>query len=209
MPEARGWPVICNSRVRGPIACGSVYGALPGHAGGGPGDLEGWSRVCSSRSSLAGERIDHVIGDSGLSLLLTDASASRQALQTHHPRLKVIELEWRLARYRAERQAGVAAARSRAQPGVYDIHLGVDGSAEGGHDPPSCRGRAVCGRPGALGDRLGRPSVLQFTPLSFDASVEQIFATLSVGATLVLADSASLRTRGRSATCWRHIRSTS
>ena len=34
--------------------------------------------------------------------------------------------------------------------------------------------------------------MLQFTPLSFDASVEQIFATLSVGAVLVLADPASL-----------------
>ncbi|GHD57447.1 non-ribosomal peptide synthetase [Jeongeupia chitinilytica] len=45
-------------------------------------------------------------------------------------------------------------------------------------------------------DISGADRVLQFAPLTFDASVEEIFVTLSVGATLVIRDDAMLESMG-------------
>ena len=82
--------------------------------------------------------MDYIVGDSGMGMLLTrtNACSRLQDLQAHHPTLNVIELDRAWQDIAQGRPPALSAPHPRAQPGVYDLHLGVHGPAKRGHDPP-------------------------------------------------------------------------
>ncbi len=146
--------------------------------------------------SLAAERMDYIIGDSRMVMLLTctNACSRLQDLQAHHPTLNVIELD-RVWQDIAQGSLHARPHRIHGHNLAYMIYTsGSTGQPKGvmiSHSAAAEQCQVVRARWGLdTGTR-----VLQFTPLSFDASVEQVFATLSVGAVLVLADPASLAPR--------------
>ncbi len=143
--------------------------------------------------SFAAERIDYIIGDSGMAILLTCTSAcSRlQDLQAHHPTLSLIGLDRVWQSIERPNPHG-RQHRVHGHNLAYMIYTsGSTGQPKG----VMISHHAAAGQCKVVQSRWGLDSgkrVLQFTPLSFDASVEQVFATLSAGAVLVLADPASL-----------------
>ena len=77
--------------------------------------------------------------------------------------------------------------RRRGEPRLRDLHLGVDGTAEGrGHGTPSA------GQPTRLATgSASQPAAartLQFASLSFDVAFQEIFSTWCTGGELVLTD---------------------
>ena len=143
--------------------------------------------------SLAAERMDYIIGDSGMGMLLTctNTCSPLQDLQVRHPTLNVIELE-RVWQDIMQDSPHVRQHRVDGHNLAYMIYTsGSTGQPKGvmiSHNSAAEQCEVVRTR----WELDSGTRVLQFTPLSFDASVEQIFATLSAGAVLVLADPASL-----------------
>ena len=90
--------------------------------------------------------------------------------------------------------AGLVAAGP--EPGVRDLHLGLDRDAEGrGEHAPraSSTGWPGCRTPYRLG---ADDAVLQKTPFSFDVSVWEFFWPLMAGARLVVATPGGHRDAG-------------
>jgi amino acid adenylation domain-containing protein len=146
--------------------------------------------------ALAEGRIEHIVRDSGMSMLLAHASTSPHvaALQHNHPTSHVIDLD----RLWPDIERGGAQALPPRLDGAnlaYMIYTsGSTGQPKGVMIPHGAAARQC----EVVRERWAidvETRVLQFTPLSFDASVEQIFATLSAGATLVLADPTPLAPR--------------
>ena len=143
--------------------------------------------------AVAEERIGHIIDDSGMCLLLTQASVL--------PRLRDLHLNRSSLHLIAVDQAWANIEQARTPALQYRV--GGDNLAymiytSGSTGRP--KGVMITHRAAAKHcERIrehwaidSETRVLQFTPLSFDASVDQIFPTLSAGATLVLADPENL-----------------
>ena len=82
-------------------------------------------------------------------------------------------------------EAPLAPAATANAPAYLISHLGLHRPAEGRGDQPRRTRHFVAGAAHRYGLRR-EDRVLQFAPLHFDASVEEVFLTLCTGATLVI-----------------------
>ena len=138
------------------------------------------------------ERLAFMVEDSGPRALLVDG-AGRQALSSVSVGCERVQVDGPDARA-SEDPGNVSASSIRfdaVAPGVRDLHVGVDGSSEGGDErapgaePPGVGAGALFG--------FGPESrVLQFASLSFDASVWEVAMALGHGGSLHLASRSEL-----------------
>ncbi len=127
------------------------------------------------------ERVRQVLADSRAEVVLLESRWAERLGDWAGRRLAV---ERRMARRGSGRSA--AGAGRAGESGLRDLHLGLDGAAQGGRrgtrgdrqSPAVDAGRLRAG----AGER-----VLQKTAISFDVSVWELFWPLAQGATLVLA----------------------
>jgi amino acid adenylation domain-containing protein len=171
-PESR--VAICQSRSIDQIV--SVLGVL--EAGGACVPLD---------PSYPAERLSHMLADSGAKVLLTE--------RRH---LGLLSAEGLAVVLRDGQQLGGSGApRARAKPPLSQLAYVLYTSGSTG------KPKGVAMEHGALANlvrwQLSQPGfqrrarVLQFAPLSFDVSFQEIFSTLASGGTLVLVDEPTRR----------------
>ncbi|HXH10352.1 MAG TPA: amino acid adenylation domain-containing protein, partial [Alphaproteobacteria bacterium] len=143
--------------------------------------------------AVAEERMGYIIDDSGMCLLLTQASLLPRLRDLHVNRSSLQLIAVDQAWHDIE-QARTPALQYRAGGDNLAYMIYTSGST-GRPKGVMITHRAAAKHCDSIREHWAIGSetrVLQFTPLSFDASVDQIFPTLSAGATLVLADPENL-----------------
>jgi amino acid adenylation domain-containing protein len=134
------------------------------------------------------ERISYMLSDSRSAVILSTSSQRHLLVETilpdHHPHVVYLDQDWdsRIA----QESATNLPCRTRPEDGVYVMYTsGSTGKPKGVevlHQGLLNHGTAIA----ALYDLSAQDRVLQFSALSFDIAVEEIFPTWISGATLVL-----------------------
>jgi amino acid adenylation domain-containing protein len=128
------------------------------------------------------ERLDYMISDSAISLLLTQQSLV-QSLPENCPKILCLDTDWsRIANYSQENLTSpvtpenlayvIYTSGSTGKPkGVMNIHQGISNTLKYTID---------------YYNLTSEDCILQITPFSFDVSVWEVFSSLTSGATLVV-----------------------
>jgi amino acid adenylation domain-containing protein len=135
------------------------------------------------------ERLSFMIGDAGLSLLLTEQALLAQLPEL--PTLRTLCVDTEAARLEAQPSQNLASGASADNLAYVIYTSGSTGQPKG----VLVQHRGVCNLALAQAQVFGvsaESRVLQFASISFDAVVSEIFKTLLSGATLCLARAESL-----------------